>query len=74
MISDTETGVEQNGKVSTHTLVDTYGGKNPMKSIGEPHWDGEAPVTDTAGVSKTATKDRSASNCGPWRAARGKRC
>src|SRR5215831_16267817 len=35
-----------------------------------PFWDGETPVADTAGVSKTATKDRQASNHERYRVAR----
>jgi integrase len=36
-----------------------------VKSMRWTPWDGEAPVADTAGVSKKATKERPLSNCDP---------
>jgi hypothetical protein len=59
--------------VNAHPPVDTFW-RNPLTGLTtnwiRPHWDGEAPVADTAGVSKRATKDRPAQSAIHGRVAR----
>ena len=77
MISDTEMVTlgrrTKRESVNAHPPVDTFW-CNPLTGLTTnwigPHWDGEASVADTAGVSKRATKERAASNRDPRRVAR----